>query len=294
MRSDLIISSIGHAALLIWCALSFSVAPLIAAAPDALPIDIISDKQFSELTKGTKSAPKAETPKPLVDKVDEPKPNPTPEPVPTVVEKPEIKPIPKESEEPKPPEPKQAESKPEPKPQPKADPIAETLKKEDARKAAEAKAKAKAAAAAKKQPQFNADQIADMLDKRNPQRQAMTGDAPNKDPTLGIAAGTAAVLSQSEIDALRARLMQLWNPPVGAAKPEELMVTIRIKLNRDRKLAAPPMVLTSGHSSLFEAARDRAVRALFDGQPFDMLKPEHYELWREMEITFDPREMIPG
>src|SRR5262245_27600151 len=132
----LVISAGLHLALLIWCALSFSIAPLNATAPDSLPVDIISDKQFSEMMAGSKSAPKAETPKPLVDKIDTPKPAPTPEPVPTVVEKPEIAPIPKEAPPESKPEPKQAEAKPEPKPQPKADPIAEALKKEDGKRAA--------------------------------------------------------------------------------------------------------------------------------------------------------------
>jgi colicin import membrane protein len=36
------------------------------------------------------------------------------------------------------------------------------------------------------------------------------------------------------------------------------------------------------------------VRAVFLSQPFDMLKPEHYELWKEIEITFDPRYMFRG
>jgi outer membrane biosynthesis protein TonB len=292
MRTDLILSAVGHTALLIWCALSFSVAPLIAAAPDALPIDIVSDKQFSELMAGNKNAPKAEAPKPVVEKVDTPKPDAKIDPVP-IVEKPEVQAIPKETPpEQNPPEKKQVEVKPEPKAQPKPDPIAEALKKEDAKKAAEAKAKAKAGAL-KKQPTYNPDDIANYLDKRNPQRQAATGDTLNKDPMLGISSGTAPALSQGEIDALRARLMQLWNPP-QTANPEQLVVTIRIKLGRDRKLAAPPMVLTSGRGTLFEVARDRAVRALFEGQPFEMLKPEHYDLWKEMEITFDPREMFPG
>ena len=295
MRTDIIISAIVHAALLIWCALSFSVAPLIAAAPDSLPVDIISDKQFSELMAGSKTAPKAETPKPLVDKIEEPKPVPTPEAVPTVVEKPEIKPIPKEAPaEQKPPEPKPEQAKAEKTPpQPKTDPIAEALKKEEARKAAEAKAKA-AAAKKKPQPAFNPDQIAALLDKRDPQRQAVTGEALNKDPTLGSAVGSASTLSQSEIDALRARLAQLWNPPAGAFNPQDLVVKVRVRLGRDGKLAAPPLVLTSGRGSVFEAARDGAVRALFQAQPFEMLKPEHYDLWKEMEITFDPREMTPG
>ena len=296
MRTGLTISAIAHAALLLWCALSFSVAPLVAAAPDSLPVDIISDTQFSQLMKGNKNAPKAETPKPLVEKIADAKPSETP--AQKVAEKPEIKPIPKEEPaEQKPPEPKPmesvAEKKPPPKVEPKPDPIAEALKKEDAKKAAEAK---KAAAAAKKKPQpaFNPDQIAALLDKRDPQRQAATGEQLNQTPSLGASTGSASTLSQSEIDALRSRLAQLWNPPAGALNPQDLVVKIRVKIGRDGKLAGPPLVLTSGHGSVFEAARDGAVRALFQAQPYEMLRPDHYDLWKEMEITFDPREMIPG
>ena len=106
--------------------------------------------------------------------------------------------------------------------------------------------------------------------------------------------GAAAQLSLSELEALRARLAQLWTVPAGAKDPQELVVLVRIKLNRDGKLAAPPVVLSSGTSPLFMAARDSAIRALFRGQPYDMLKPEHYEQWKDVEITFDPRDMIRG
>ncbi len=296
MRTGLTISAIAHAALLLWAAFSFTSRPLNAAAPDSLPVDIISDKQFSQMMAGRKTAPKAETPKPLVDAVGEPKPAESA--VPKVAEKPEIKPIPKEEPaEQKPPEPKPmesvAEKKPPPKTEPKPDPIAEALKKEDAKKAAEAKAKA---AAAKKKPKyaFDPDQIAILLDKRDSQRHGAIGETINKDPTLGTATGSASTLSQSEIDALRSRLAQLWNPPAGASNPQDLVVRIRVRLGRDGKLAGPPMVLTSGQGSVFEAARDGAVRALFQAQPFEMLRPDHYDLWKEMEITFDPRDMIPG
>ena len=113
-------------------------------------------------------------------------------------------------------------------------------------------------------------------------------------PWVTSSLSTAAQISQSELDALRARLAQLWNPPAGARNPDELVVLIRVKLKPDGTLAGPPMVLTSGRSPLFTAARDSAVRALFRGQPFDMLKPEHYEQWKEIEINFDPRDMIRG
>ena len=181
---------------------------------------------------GSKTAPKTETPKPLVDAIGEPKPAESA--VPKVAEKPEIKPIPKEEPaEQKPPEPKPmepvVEKKPPAKVEPKTDPIAEALKKEDAKKSAEAKAKA--AAEKKKKPQlaFDPDQISALLDKRDPQRQAATGDTINKEPSLGTTTGSASTLSQSEIDALRSRLAQLWNPPAGALNPQDLVVRIRVK-----------------------------------------------------------------
>jgi colicin import membrane protein len=101
-------------------------------------------------------------------------------------------------------------------------------------------------------------------------------------------------LSQSEIDALRARLMSLWNPPVGIQNPEEFVIRIRVQLGKDGKLTAPPVVLSSGTGVLYNSARDSAVRAVFQGQPFTMLKPDHYETWKDIEVTFDPRDMFHG
>ena len=289
MKTGLTISAIGHAGLLLWGLVSFSARPLEAAQTDSLPVDIISSKQFSELTKGVKNAPKAdETPKPLVEKIDTPKPvaDSTAKPA----DKPEIKTS--SAEPPPPPEPKPAEAKPDKKTPPKVDAIAEALKKEEAKKQAEAKAKA--AKPTPPQPKFDANQIAALLDKRNPQRTAAAGSELNSTPSLGVPTGSAPKLSQSELDAMRARLMNLWNPPAGVANPEEMIVKVRIHLGRDGKLASPPQVLTSGRTTVFMTARENAVRAIFRGQPFDMLSPSTYEIWKEIEITFDPRDMFRG
>lgn len=294
MKTGLTISALAHAALLLWGLISFSARPLEAAPTDALPVDIVSDKQFSELTRGAKNAPKPE-PKPQVEAIGARRP--ADDARSKVAEKPEIKtaaapppPLP----EPKPAESKPAEAKPDPKP--KIDPIAETLKKEEARKRAEEKAKAKEARRKQEaaQPRFDPMQIAALLDKRDPQRRVATGEVIAPAPALGTRSGSAPRISQSELDAMRARLMKLWNPPAGVQNPEELVVKIRIHLGRDGRLAGPPMVLTSGRGSLFQTARDNAVRALFRGQPFDMLSPSTYETWKEIEITFDPRDMYSG
>jgi len=117
-------------------------------------------------------------------------------------------------------------------------------------------------------PEFDADQI--------PPKQAASSPPSHSVSTI-------------ELDALRARLMALWTPPAGAKTPEELMVTVRIKLNVDGTVEGVPMVINSGTSPFFMAAQESALRAVFRAQPFNMLNPASYESWKDIEITFDPR-----
>ena len=92
------------------------------------------------------------------------------------------------------------------------------------------------------------------------------------------------MLSQNEMDALRARLRNNWSPPVGA---EKVSVTIYVMLGRDGRFAAPPRFATSGQGALFDAAREAALRAILLSAPFNMLRQETFEAWREMELVFD-------
>ena len=175
MKTGLAISALIHAALLLWGLMSFAARPLEAKPNDALPVDIISDKQFSEITKGVKNGAKDKPLAPLVEKIDDPKP--VDDSSAKVTEKKELDAAKAEAPPPpaEEPAPKPAEAKPEKKEPPKIDPIAETLKKEEAKKKAEDKAKAKAAQQqqAKPQPQFDPTKIAALLDKREPTRQAV-------------------------------------------------------------------------------------------------------------------------
>ncbi len=293
--------SIGlHVAVLLWATLSYSGRAVEAPPTEALPVEFISEKDFSQMTKGIKEAPKKEKPKTLVEKKAEPKPVEQPK---AKVEKKEVKAAVDKTPEP-PPEPKvkppeeKKEAKAEPKPQPKIDPIADKLKQESAKKnlakIAPQLPPRRPPRPQHKDPKFDADKIAALLNKREPTRTLATGNDLSQSAALGTAMGHAAQLSQSELDALRARLMALWNPPVGIKDPEEFVIRIRIRLGRDGRLTAPPQVMTSGRGQLYDSARDSAVRAVFRGQPFDMLKPEHYAVWKDIEVTFDPRDMFRG
>jgi colicin import membrane protein len=210
---------------------------------------------------------------------------------PKISEKKEIKTAAAEPSPPLP-EPKPAETKPEKKPPPKVDPIAETLKKEEARKKAEAKAAQKEQQ--QQQQKFDPKQIAALLDKREPQRTAALGERPISTPSLGFSEGQAPRLSQSELDALRRRLVECWNPPVGAANVDNLKVVLRVLFKRDGSVAAPPALVAGTPSSYGPAMAESAKRAILTCQPFRMLRPEHYEHWKDIEITFDPRDMFGG
>ena len=296
MRTATTISAIGHAAVLLWSVWSLAARPLTVPPSDSLPVDIVTATEFSQITKGMKSAPQTETPKPLVEKVAEAKP--VEDATAMLVEKkevkaaretppsPEVKPV-----EEKPKEPKQAEAK--------VDPIAEALTKEDPKQQPKkAEAKPQPPTPPKKPappaPKFDPKQVEALLDKRNATRLAAAGETLNTSPGLGLPNGQATQLSQSELDALRARLRELWNPPLAPSDPEELVVVVEVKFRPDGTVEGQPRVLSSGRTPMAAAARDSAVRALLRGQPFTMLRREHYDLWKDIEIKFDPREMIRG
>jgi len=73
MRAGLTISAVGHLALLVWGLVTFASKPFAAA--ESVAVDMISDAEFSQIMAGSKTAPRADAPKPIVDKVaDEVKP----------------------------------------------------------------------------------------------------------------------------------------------------------------------------------------------------------------------------
>ncbi|HKA81222.1 MAG TPA: hypothetical protein VKD43_14375 [Xanthobacteraceae bacterium] len=297
MKVAYAISGIGHAAVLVWSVWSLAAKPLPVLPGDALPVDIVSVSDFTQMTAGNLSAPKSETPKPLVEKVAEAKP--VEDVTAKIDEKKEVKAArePPPAPEAKPAETKPVESKPEKKAEPKSDPIADALAKEETKKPEPKKAEAKPPAPKKPAPpapKFDPNQVQALLNKQTATRVAAAGETLNSAPALGTPKGHAAQISLSELDALRQRLAQLWTPPAGAKDPQEIVVQVRILLKPDGTLAAPPMATNSGRSALFMAARDSAMRAVIRGAPYDMLRPETYEQWKDIEITFDPREMLRG
>ena len=298
MRGSLTISAIVHLAVLGMCLVAFAAQPLEAPATPAMTVNTISVKDFTELTKGVKDTPKLKVDdiKPVADKIDTPKP--VDEVAPKVADnKPEIKTDTSAKQQPKPdpkPDPKPADKPAKAKPPDyKPDKIADLLKK-DAAKQPKPDDKASPDTPPRDSPKFNADQVAALLDKRDPQRQMAAAETLNSQPTLGASSGTAAQLSQSEIDALRARISSCWSPPAGINASSKIYVVLRVLFKQDASMSREPVLVEATASPLGPALAESAKRALLLCQPFTMLKPEHYDQWKDLELKFDPQELLGG
>jgi len=297
MKTGMTISCVGHA-VAIGCALvAISAQPMEVPPVDSLPVQFISDKDFTKLTQGVKNAPKLkiDMPKPLADKVDAAKA--IDQLAPKVADKPEIrtdssksKPLPKPDK----PDPKQAQKADQPKPpQYKPDQIADLLKNDAAKKPAKPDDQSTPQKAGS--PKFDANQVAELLDKRDPRRQVATNETLNDRANLGAASGApSAQMSQSEIDALRARISSCWSPPPGIDANSKVYVVLRVLFKPNGTLGGDPVLVEATASSLGPALAESAKRALLLCQPFTMLKPEHYDQWKDLELKFDPHELLGG
>lgn len=331
MRTGLGISIAAHAAILVASVVGLpDTRPFEVDDIQALPVDLVDVSDVTDLKLGERTAKElpAETPQPKPQvQAEAPAPKPAEKPAEKPVEaarEPAARPEPSAPEpEPTPePEPQEVASLPEPVAEPEPEPLPEPEAVEPAPAPPQPQAAPKPRArptppkqvekpkpetpeppkeVAKPAPtpptpeeEFNPDDIAALLDKQDP---AGGGD-PNPSPepqTIGSIDGTAdAAMTQSEIDALKARLYQCWSPPVAVREAGNLRVTVSISLQPNGTLAAAPQVMGGGFDALWTVAADSAVRAVLQCAPFDILPPEKYASWREIEFTFDPREMLGG
>ena len=102
----------------------------------------------------------------------------------------------------------------------------------------------------------------------------------------------SAQMSAGEIKGLRQCLAESWSLPENVSAGSDIKVVLRILLKQDGALAAPPQVIEVSSSPLGPAVAESAKRAVLACQPFKMLSQEHYKLWKDMEITFNPRNMF--
>jgi hypothetical protein len=97
---------------------------------------------------------------------------------------------------------------------------------------------------------------------------------------------------RSEIDALRVRISHCWTPPPGVTQATREYVVLRVQLRPDGSLAGSPVPVEDTSSTFRPALANSAIQALMTCQPFTMLKPKHYDRWKDIEMKFDPHELL--
>lgn len=102
-------------------------------------------------------------------------------------------------------------------------------------------------------------------------------------------------LAISEIDLIRQQIRECWSLPAGAKDAENLSIEIRMAMNPDATVREA-RILDQGrlHSDpFFRSAAESALRAVLNPRCNPLKLPlEKYNLWRNMILIFDPRDMF--
>jgi colicin import membrane protein len=286
-----------------WGLVSFSSKAFDLMPEESVPVDVISSDQLAKVMAGMKTGQKAPTP--LVEKVAEAKPvedavgkitekapvvtDTAPPPTPKVEEKP----VEKKPDPPKP----VAEAKPkeepkpvEKKPDPKVDPIAEAIKKEEKKpKPPVQAAKPPEPAKPKTERAFDQSKIAALLDKRDPSRQAVTGDTLNSNAALGLAKGKAADNSATWGALFQAQVERCWKKPYGGIEAQKSEAAFAIKLKRDGTLEGMPVPEGTPATPYLRVYQESALRAIIECQPYN-LPAAYFEEWKYFAPVFTERK----
>jgi outer membrane biosynthesis protein TonB len=296
-----------HVLVIGWGLVSFSARSLEAPPAESMPVDIISADQLSRITAGIKTGEK-DKPKPLVEKIADA--NPVEDAIGKITEKKEIvtasapepppkpveKPVEKKPEPPKP----VAENKPKDEPKiekkpdpPKVDPIAEALKSEDTKKKPAPKPEAKAAPPQPPKPKqertFDQSKIAALLDKRDPTRQAVTGDTLNSNAALGLAKGKAADNSATWGALFQSQVERCWKKPYGGIEAQKSEAAFAIKLKRDGTLEGMPVPEGTPATPYLRVYQESALRAIIECQPYN-LPAAYFDEWKYFAPVFTERK----
>lgn len=102
-------------------------------------------------------------------------------------------------------------------------------------------------------------------------------------------------LTVSEIDAVRRQIEPCWNVQIGARNPEDLVVDVKLYMNRDGSVRKAEVVNSARMrtDAFFRAAAESAQRAVQNNRCTPLKLPrDKYDRWRTLVLRFDPSKMV--
>ena len=107
----------------------------------------------------------------------------------------------------------------------------------------------------------------------------------------------ASSLTLSEQDALRAQIFGCWSVPLGLPYDQDLLVRVKLQLKKDGTIMKSEILdherMNKPGQKFYKVLAESALRAVRLCQPLKV-PPTGYEKWKDLQLNFNPMEMLKG
>ena len=160
----------------------------------------------------------------------------------------------------------------------------------------EVKPEIRQSSAFEKKEIVDTNQIAALIDKAKEEeavKQKKTDKITQSNQKNSFATG----LTLSQEDALRAQIFGCWSVPLGLPYDEDLLVRIKLQLKKDGTIVKSEILdhqrMNRPGQKFYKVLAESALRAVRLCQPLKV-PPTGYEKWKDLQLNFNPTEMLKG
>ncbi len=148
-----------------------------------------------------------------------------------------------------------------------------------------------------KEELINTNEIAALIDKAKEEQALKEIENNNKLTQSNVKNTFATGLTLSEEDALRAQIFGCWSVPLGLPYDKDLLVRLKLELKRDGTILKSEIMdhqrMNKPGQKFYKILAESALRAVRLCQPLKV-PPTGYEKWKNIQLNFDPTEMLKG
>ena len=140
---------------------------------------------------------------------------------------------------------------------------------------------------------IDTNQIAALIDKAKEVQEKESNKITQSSKKNSFATG----LTLSEEDALRAQIFGCWSVPLGLPYDQNLLVRIKLQLKKDGTIMKSEILdherMNRPGQKFYKVLAESALRAVRLCQPLKV-PPTGYDKWKDLQLNFNPTEMLKG
>ena len=143
---------------------------------------------------------------------------------------------------------------------------------------------------------IDTNQIAALIDKAK-EESSKVEKIDNRLTQSSVKNSFATGLTLSEEDALRAQIFGCWTVPLGLPYEDDLLVRIKLELKQDGTISRSEILdherMNRPGQKFYKILAESALRAVRICQPL-RVPQSGYEKWKNIQLNFNPTEMLKG